>query len=65
MQPAGPVNGSFASVFLLKDRPTPGQATYDGNGVPFSNGHTGGLGQQPLSHNDKTYGSPAIEMQQV
>lgn len=34
VQPAGPVNGSFASVFLLKNRPQPGEPAYDGKTVP-------------------------------
>lgn len=33
LQPAGPVNGSFASVFLLKNRPQPGEPAYDGKRV--------------------------------
>lgn len=64
LQPAGPVNGSFASVFLLKDRPFPGQAAYDGKRVPVANGHNDPTNQQLGSHADKN-GSPAIELQEV
>ncbi len=64
-QPAGPINGSLASVFLLKNRPVPGQAAYDSKHVPLTDGHNGTLGQHPSSRPDNTYGSPAIEMQQI